>query len=100
LQDVELKGVKMYFEQVRLEKVLEQIAKGEISPLASNDEQPESYREALDQESIRREAGSTPKLDEKERWLRLCEMAAVEQDSQKLLSLVKEITSLLDKKMA
>lgn len=33
-----------------------------------------------------------------ERWRKLCEQAAVEQDSQKLMELVKEITRLLDEK--
>ncbi len=34
----------------------------------------------------------------KERWLRLCEQAAIEQDPKKLLELVKEIDELLAKK--
>jgi len=33
-----------------------------------------------------------------ERWRYLCELAAVEQDSQKLLLLVKEINGLLEEK--
>jgi len=36
----------------------------------------------------------------KERWLRLCEQAAIEQDSTKLLELVKEINRLLAEKEA
>jgi hypothetical protein len=34
----------------------------------------------------------------KERWLELCEQAAVEQDHKKLSELVGEITRLLDEK--
>jgi len=34
----------------------------------------------------------------KERWQELCELAAVEQDSEKLLVLVQEINRLLDDK--
>jgi hypothetical protein len=34
----------------------------------------------------------------KERWIELCEMAATEQDYQKLLKLVQEINRLLDEK--
>ena len=34
----------------------------------------------------------------KERWQELCELAAVEQDSEKLLALVQEINRLLDDK--
>jgi hypothetical protein len=48
----------MYFEQVSLEKVKEQIASGEISMTPSRDE-----------------------VLGKESWTRLCEMAAAEQDS-------------------
>lgn len=33
-----------------------------------------------------------------ERWRKLCEQAAIEQDSQKLMELVKEINRLLDEK--
>ena len=36
----------------------------------------------------------------KEEWMRLCEMAANEQDSEKLLALVKEINRLLEEKEA
>jgi hypothetical protein len=36
--------------------------------------------------------------ENKERWKLLCEQAAVEQDPQKLLELVKEINELLRKK--
>lgn len=31
----------------------------------------------------------------KERWLQLCELAAVEQDSKKLLALVEELSKVL-----
>jgi hypothetical protein len=34
----------------------------------------------------------------KERWQELCEQAAAEQDSEKLLALVQEINRLLDDK--
>lgn len=34
----------------------------------------------------------------KGRWTQLCEQAAIEQDSEKLLELVKEINRLLDEK--
>ena len=34
----------------------------------------------------------------KERWMRLCEMAATEQDSVKLLEIVQEINRLLEEK--
>jgi hypothetical protein len=34
----------------------------------------------------------------KERWLELCEQAAVEQDTTRLLLLVREINALLDEK--
>lgn len=34
----------------------------------------------------------------KERWIQLCEQAAVEQNPAKLLALVQEINILLDKK--
>ena len=34
----------------------------------------------------------------KEQWMRLCEMAAEEQDSEKLLEIVKEINRLLEEK--
>ena len=38
------------------------------------------------------------KGQEKERWLQLCELAANEQDHEKLIALVKEITQLLEEK--
>ena len=34
----------------------------------------------------------------KERWLDLCEQAAVEQDPKKLIALITEINRLLDEK--
>ncbi|HEY1800610.1 MAG TPA: hypothetical protein VGG46_06700 [Terriglobales bacterium] len=34
----------------------------------------------------------------KERWLELCEQAAVEQDRDKLLQLMREISRLLEEK--
>ena len=34
----------------------------------------------------------------KERWMTLCELAAQEQDPEKLMDLVQEITRLLDEK--
>lgn len=36
--------------------------------------------------------------DVKERWIELCEKAAVEQDPEKLLAFVKEINCLLESK--
>ena len=36
--------------------------------------------------------------EKKERWMSLCEKAAQEQDSEKLMLLVQEITRLLDEK--
>lgn len=36
--------------------------------------------------------------DQKEHWVQLCEQAAVEQDHEKLLKLVNEISSALDEK--
>ncbi len=35
---------------------------------------------------------------DKERWMLLCEQAAVEQDHEKLMALVAEINALLDAK--
>jgi hypothetical protein len=40
------------------------------------------------------------KGQKKEEWMHLCEMAANEQDSEKLLALVKEINRLLEEKEA
>ena len=34
----------------------------------------------------------------KERWMQLCEQAAVEQDSEKLMELIEEINRMLDDK--
>jgi hypothetical protein len=36
--------------------------------------------------------------DKTERWLELCKQAAIEQDPQKLMALVKEINDLLEAK--
>jgi hypothetical protein len=36
----------------------------------------------------------------KDRWLQLCEQAAVEQDPAKLLELIREINHLLEEKRA
>jgi hypothetical protein len=36
--------------------------------------------------------------EKKERWMELCRQAAVEQDPEKLLVLVKEINDLLEEK--
>ena len=38
------------------------------------------------------------KGEKRERWMRLCEQAANEQDTQKLLELVREINRLLEEK--
>jgi hypothetical protein len=37
-------------------------------------------------------------MKDKARWLELCEQASVEQDPKKLMTLVAEITRLLDEK--
>jgi hypothetical protein len=37
-------------------------------------------------------------VQNKERWEYLCEQAAVEQDSEKLIALIQEINRLLDEK--
>ena len=37
-------------------------------------------------------------MREKAKWMELCEQAANEQDSQKLMELIKQITALLDDK--
>jgi hypothetical protein len=34
----------------------------------------------------------------REQWMQLCEQAAVEQDAEKLLALVKEINRMLEEK--
>jgi hypothetical protein len=65
----------MHFEQVSLEQVKEKIACGEISMMPSSDD-----------------------TNGKEAWVRLCELAAIEQDSEKLITLVNGITRLLDEK--
>ena len=36
--------------------------------------------------------------DNREKWLELCAQAANEQDSQKLMALIKQISALLDAK--
>jgi hypothetical protein len=36
--------------------------------------------------------------EKKERWMELCAQAAVEQDPEKLMELVKEINDLLEEK--
>jgi hypothetical protein len=38
------------------------------------------------------------KGEQKERWLQLCEQAAVEQDAEKLLALIQEINRILEEK--
>jgi hypothetical protein len=38
------------------------------------------------------------KNEMKEQWLQLCEQAALEQDSERLLKLIKEISRMLDEK--
>jgi len=50
----------------------------------------QSLRDGEDPESM--------KGQEKERWLQLCQLAANEQDHEKLIALVKEITQLLEDK--
>ena len=87
----------MHFEQVSLEKVKEQIASRKVSLMSSNDGVPESCGERLGERRFQPGEGSTMK-GQKEQWMRLCELAAVEQDQEKLLTLVKEINRLLDEK--
>jgi hypothetical protein len=36
--------------------------------------------------------------EQRERWMKLCEQASIEQDPKKLLELVREINDLLAKK--
>ena len=36
--------------------------------------------------------------EQKEKWFELCEQAAVEQDPEKLMALVRQINALLDEK--
>jgi hypothetical protein len=38
--------------------------------------------------------------DNKQEWMRLCEVAAKEQDPEKLMELVREITRLLEQREA
>ena len=42
--------------------------------------------------------GCSVKGEQKEYWMKLCERAANEQDPQKLMELVREITRLLEEK--
>lgn len=65
----------MYFEQVPLEKVEEQIASGEISMMPARDD-----------------------VFGEHSWERLCELAAIEKDPNKLMTLVTEINRLLGEK--
>lgn len=44
--------------------------------------------------------GADVKGEKLERWQQLCAQAAVEQDPQKLMELVKEINRLLDEKQS
>ncbi len=37
-------------------------------------------------------------MQEKAKWMELCEQAAIEQDSQKFMELIKQIIALLDDK--
>ena len=71
----DVKGGKMNFEQVPLEQVKKQIASGEISMIPSRDD-----------------------VLGKESWVRLCELAAIEQDPDKLMTLIEKINRLLDEK--
>ena len=41
---------------------------------------------------MRRKAGA---MQDRQKWLKLCEQTAVEQDSEKLLALVEQIDALL-----
>jgi hypothetical protein len=44
------------------------------------------------------EQGTMMKGEKRERWMELCQQAAVEQNSEKLMELVKEINRLLEEK--
>ena len=84
----------MHFEQVSLEKVKEQIARGEISLTSSSDGVP-----SCEEDSVRDDVGCSEGIHNEKRkkeWMRFCEKAAVEQDPHKLLALVEEINRLLD----
>jgi hypothetical protein len=48
--------------------------------------------------SVECRSGATVQ-DKRERWMELAELAANEQDSEKLLELVEEINELLDRKL-
>jgi hypothetical protein len=44
--------------------------------------------------------GAFMRGEARERWVQLCEQAAVEQDHDRLLKLIREISALLDEKEA
>ena len=85
----------MHFEQVPLEKVKEQIARGEVSLMSLGDDAPQSCEERIGERQLQPEQGTAKGA---EQWMRFCELAAVEQDPEKLLTLVKEINRLLEEK--
>jgi len=87
----------MHFEEVSLEKVKEQIARGEISLMPSSYDAPESWEEDSVRDDLRG-AEESHSQKEEEPWRRLCETAALEQDPNKLLTLVEEMNRLLEKK--
>jgi hypothetical protein len=93
-----LKGGNMNFEQVPLEKVKDLIAKGEVSLMGLGDAAPQPLGETRFGPGLQPKEGSTMGREDKELWMRLCEQASVEQDPEKLLTLVKEINRLLEKK--
>ncbi|PYV86498.1 MAG: hypothetical protein DMG90_21055 [Acidobacteria bacterium] len=85
----------MNFEQVPLEKVKDQIARGEISLMSAGDDAPQPCRQRPGGRRLQPEVRSAMR-EEKKQWVRLCELAAVEQDPQKLLALITEINRLLE----
>ena len=52
----------------------------------------------ITEDQLRQEEVDTMRNASKEQWIQLCEQASTEQDSQRLLLLVREINELLEKK--
>jgi len=52
----------------------------------------------ITEDQLRQEEVDTMRNAPKEQWIQLCEQASTEQDSQRLLLLVREINELLEKK--
>jgi serine phosphatase RsbU (regulator of sigma subunit) len=106
LEAVQMRRSKTHFEQVPVELVKEKIAEG----LAEQEDKDKETgmdnvrRERPEQKTApynvsvgaRRFAGEL--IHARERWLVLCEQAAIEQDSERLMQLVGEIDQLLREK--